>query len=80
MFIPDQTIIKMHSYLISWYPAVLALTPVRLRTLGFMLWGGARGQNLRHLRIFIFCLLFFLLLNHLYLNSRYYLGLTLSVT
>ena len=39
--------------------------------------GGARGQNLEHLRIFIFY--FFLLLNHSYLNNRYYLGLIFSI-
>ena len=40
---------------------------------------GARGQNLERLRI-VFLLLFFLVWNYLYLNNRYYLGLTLSVT
>ena len=39
--------------------------------------GGARGQNLEHLRIFF---LFFLVENNLYLNNSYFLGLTLSVT
>ena len=38
--------------------------------------GRARGQNLEHLRIFFF----FLVWNYLYLNNRFYLGLTLSVT
>ena len=41
--------------------------------------GGARGQNLEHLRFFFFCF-FFLVLNYLYLNNSYYLGLTPSVT
>ena len=41
--------------------------------------GGARGQNLEHLRIF-FLSFFFLVWNYSYLNKRYYLGLTLSVT
>ena len=40
--------------------------------------GGARGQNLEHLRFFCFC--FFLVENYLYLNNSYYLVLTLSVT
>ena len=38
----------------------------------------ARGQNLEHLRFFLF--LFFLVENYLYLNNSYFLGLTLSVT
>ena len=40
--------------------------------------GGARGQNLEHLRLLLF--LFFLVENYLYLNNSnmYYLGLTLS--
>ena len=38
--------------------------------------GMARGQNLEHLRFFFF----FLIWNYSYLNNRYYLGLTLSVT
>ena len=60
MLIPDQPLIRNHLYLISWYiSAVLALTPLRLRTGGFMPGGGARGQNLEHLRIF-FLLPFFL--------------------
>ena len=41
--------------------------------------GGARGQNLGHLRIFKFFFFFFLLWNHSYLNNRYYLGLTISM-
>ena len=52
MLIPDQPLIRNHLYLITWYHAVLALTPLRLRTGGFMQGGGARGQNLEHLRIF----------------------------
>ena len=52
MLIPDQPLIRKHSYLISWYHVVLALTPLRLQTLEFMTRGGARGQNLGHLRIF----------------------------
>ena len=52
MLIPDQPLIRNHLYLITWYHAVLALTPLRLRTGGFMQRGGARGQNLEHLRIF----------------------------
>ena len=54
MLIPDQPLIRNHLYLIAWYYAVLALTPLRLRTGGFMPGGGARGQNLEHLRIFFF--------------------------
>ena len=38
--------------------------------------GGARGQNLEHLRFFSF---FFLVESYLYLNNSYYLGLTLSL-
>ena len=79
MLIPDQPLIRKHSYLISWYHAVLALTPVRLQTLEFMPRGGVRAQNLGHLRIFKFFFFFFLLWNHAYLNNRYYLGLTLSM-
>ena len=77
MLIPDQPIIRNHSYLITWYHAVLALTPLRLRAGGFMQGGGARGQNLEHLRIFFFFSLFFLVWNYSYLNNRYYLRLTL---
>ena len=40
--------------------------------------GVARGQNLEHLRFFLF--LFFLVEHYLCLNNSYYLGLTLSVT
>ena len=40
--------------------------------------GGARGQNLEHLRFF-FLFLFFLVENYLYLNNSYFLGF-LSVT
>ena len=54
MFIPDQPLIRNHLYLITWYYAVLALTPLQLRTGGFMQGVGARGQNLEHLRIFFF--------------------------
>ena len=43
-----------------------------------MPWGGARGQNLGHLRIFFS--FFFLLWNHSCLNNRYYLVVTVSVT
>ena len=80
MFIPDQPLIRNHLYLITWYYAVLALTPLQLRTGGFMQGGGARGQNPEHLRIIFFLLLFLLVWNYSYLNNRYYLGLTLSVT
>ena len=59
MLIPDQPLIRTHSYLITWYHAVLALTPLRLRAGGFMQGGGARGQNLEHLRIFYFFFAFF---------------------
>ena len=52
MLIPDQQLIRKHSYLIIRYHAVLALTPLRLQTSEFMPKGGARGQNLGHLRIF----------------------------
>ena len=40
--------------------------------------GGARGQNLEHLKFFLF--LFFLVENYLNLNNSYILGFTLSVT
>ena len=60
MFIPDQPLIRNHLYLITWYYAVLALTPLQLRTGGFMQGGGARGQNLEHLRIFFFFCFFYL--------------------
>ena len=52
MFIPDQPLIRNQLYLITWYYAVLALTPLQFRTGGFMQGGGARGQNLEHLRFF----------------------------
>ena len=80
MFIPDQPLIRNHLCLITWYYAVLPLTPLQLRTGGFMQGGGARGQNLEHLRIFFFFCFFLLVWNYSYLNNRYYLGLTLSVT
>ena len=38
---------------------MLALTPLQLQTLEFMPRGGARGQNLGHLRIFAFFFFFF---------------------
>ena len=79
MLIPDQPLIRNHLYLITWYNAVLALTPLRLRTGGFMPGGEARGQNLEHLRFF-FSFAFFSCMELFYLNNRYYLGLTLSVT
>ena len=60
MLIPDQPLIRNHLYLITWYHALLALTPLRLRTGGFMQGGGARGQNLEHHRIFFFFCFFFL--------------------
>ena len=42
--------------------------------------GGARGQNVEHLRIFFFFCFFYNVWNYSYLNNRYYLGLTPSVT
>ena len=60
MLIPDQPLIRNHLYLITWYHAVLALTPLRLRTGVSMQRDGARGQNLEHLRIFFFFCFFFL--------------------
>ena len=59
MLIPDIQLIRKLSYLITWYHAVLASTPLLLRTCGCMIGGGARGQNLEHLRIFFFFHLFF---------------------
>ena len=47
-----------------------------VRVHGFVPWGGARGQNLGHLRIFFS----FLLGNHSCFNNMYYLVLTLTVT
>ena len=57
MLIPDKQLIRKHSYLITLYHAVLALTPLQIRTLGCMLRVGARGQNLEH-RIFFLSLFF----------------------
>ena len=51
MLIPDQPLIRKHIYLISWYHAVLALTPLRLQTLEFTPRGGVRSENQGHLRI-----------------------------
>ena len=83
MLIPDIQLIRKHSYLVTWYHAVLALIPLRLWACGCMPGGGARGQNLEHLRI-CFSFTFFLVwnysyLNHLYLNKRHYIGLTFSL-
>ena len=50
MLIQDQPLMRNHLYLITWYNAVLALIPLRLWTGGFMPGGGARGQNLEHLK------------------------------
>ena len=58
MLIPYQPLIRSHLYLITWYHAVLALTPLQLRKGGFMQGGGARGQNLDHLRFFFYCFYF----------------------
>ena len=58
MLIHDKQLIRKHLYLITWYHAVLALTPLLLWTCGCMPGGGARGQNIEHLRIF-FLILFF---------------------
>ena len=71
MLIPDKLLIRKHSYMITWYHAVLALTPLRLQTGGCMPGGGARGQNLEHLRLFFFSFAFFLIWNYLYLNDLY---------
>ena len=48
MLIHDKKLIRKHSYLITWYHTVLALTLLRLRTCGCMPGGGARGQNIEH--------------------------------
>ena len=83
MLIPDKQLIRIHSYMITWYHAVLALTPLRLQTGGCMPGGGARGQNLEHLRFFFsftcFIVWNYLYLNHFYLNKRRYIGLTFSL-
>ena len=47
MLIPDIQRIRKHSCLITWYHAVLALAPLRLRTCGCMPGGGARGSKSR---------------------------------
>ena len=60
MLIPDQPLIRNHLYLIAWYYALLALTPLRLGTGEFMPGGGARGQNLEQLRFFFSFAFFFL--------------------
>ena len=52
MLVPDQPLIRNHLYLITWYHAMLALTPLRLQRGGFMPRGGARGSNLEHLNFF----------------------------
>ena len=79
MLIPDQPLIRNHFYLITWYHAVFALTPLRLRTCGFMPRGRARGQNLEHLRIFF---IFFSSCMELFVFEQQVLlrELTLSVT
>ena len=41
--------------------------------------GGARGQNLGHLKNHFFFAFIFLLCNQLYLKNRYYSGLTFSL-
>ena len=48
----------------------LVLSSLLQLTLGFMLRSGARSKNIGHLRIFIFALCHFLLINQLYLNNR----------
>ena len=47
--ISQQLLIRKHSYLDHSYPGGLALTPWPW-TPGSMPWGGARGQNLGHLK------------------------------
>ena len=71
MLIPDQQLIRNHLYLITWYHAVLALTPLRLRTGGFMQGGGAMGQNLGHLRFISF---YFLLYGIIQFEQQVLLG------
>ena len=58
MLIQDQPLMRNLLYLITWYNAVLALTPLRLWTGGFMPGDGARGQNLEHLKNFLLLLFF----------------------
>ena len=61
MLIPDIQLIRKHSYLNTWYHAVLSLTSLRLRTCGCMPGGGARGQNLEHLfSLFFSCMELFI--------------------
>ena len=67
MLIPDKQLIRKHSYLITWYHAVLALTPLRLQTFGCMPGNGARGSKSKTSQIF-FSFTFFLVWNYLYLN------------
>ena len=80
MLIPDIQLIRKHSYLNTWYHAVLSLTSLRLRTCGCMPGGGARGQNLEHLFFHFFFLVWnYSYLNHLNLIKRHYIGLTFSL-
>ena len=85
MLIPDKQLIRKHSYLINWYHAVLALTPLRLQTCGCMPGGGARGQNLEHLRIFFSftffsCMQLFIFESLLFEQKALYRADFLSVT
>ena len=85
MLIPDKQLIRIHSYLITWYHAMLALTPLRLRTCGCMPGGGARGQNLEHLRIFFFfhffsCMELFIFESFVFEQKALYRADFLSVT
>ena len=59
MLIPDQPLIRKNSYLINWYHAVLALTPVLLQTLGFMRWVGLGVKSMTYLRFVFVCSFFF---------------------
>ena len=84
MLIPDKQHIGKHSYLITWYHAVLAFTPLRLRTCGCMPGGGARGQILEYLRIFSFtsfsCMVLFIFESFVFEQKTLYRADFLSVT
>ena len=81
--ISQQLLIRKHSYLDHSYPGGLAFTPWP-RTPGSMPPGGARGQNLGHLKSVFskFCYGFLevmswepLIRKHSYLDHRYPVGL-----
>ena len=56
MLLPDKQLIRKHSYLITWYHAVLAFDSSVTSDMRVHARGGARGQTLEHLRIFFLSL------------------------